>query len=125
MSINETREGDDPRLKKYHQAGYAFLVINLVYLGLFYFFPPPFELELLGKLFLITLLIILIVFLSRLIYKGKRRLVITIAVIYALRVILILSSVVMMGDMIDFIPYALTCMILTFYLLGRAAWNWK
>ncbi|MGV7220640.1 MAG: hypothetical protein ACQ9MH_03830 [Nitrospinales bacterium] len=125
MNINEQREADNPRLKKYHIAGQGFFVINLVYLGLFYFFPPPFELELLGKITLITLLIVLIAILSRLTYKGYRKLVITLTVIYALRVILVLSSVVMMGDMIDFIPYALTCMILTFYLLGRAAWNWK
>jgi FtsH-binding integral membrane protein len=125
MDINTQKEDDNRRIKKYHLAGKGFFVINLVYLGLFYFFPPPFELELLGKVILIAFLIALIVFLSRLIYKGKRKLVITLAVIYALRVILVISSVVMMGDMIDFIPYALTCMILIFYLLGRAAWNWK
>jgi FtsH-binding integral membrane protein len=125
MSINESREVDNPRIKKYHQAGYGFLVINLVYLGLFYFFPPPFEPDLPEKIILTILLVGLIVYLSRLIYKEYRKVTITLAVIYAFRFIAILVFTLMSDQIIDSVPYVLTCLFLTFYLLGRAAWNWK
>ena len=125
MSINEIREADNPRIKKYHQAGYGFLVINLVYLGLFYFFPPPFEPELLGKIILTIVLVALIVYLSRLIYKGYRKVIITLAVIYALRFMAILIFTLKSDQIIDSVPYVLTCLFLSFYLLGRSAWNWK
>jgi hypothetical protein len=124
MSIKEIKEADNFGLKKYHQAGYGFLVINLIYLVLFYFFPPPFEPELLEKIILSILLVALIAYLSRLIFRGYRKVIITLAVIYGIRFIAILTFTIMSDQMIDSVPYVLTCLILSFYILGRAAWNW-
>jgi len=118
------REAINTELNKYHQAGWGFFIINLVYLVLFYFFPPPFEPELFEKIILTILLVVLIGYLSRLIFKGYRKVIITLAVIYAFRFFVVLTFTLMSDQIIDSAPYVLTCLVLTFYILGRAVWNW-
>ncbi len=124
MTENESMINDNSVPKKYREAAYGFLILNLIYILLFYVFPPPFDSGLQGKILLTILLAALIAGLSRFIHKGYKTLVIALAVIYAARAAVISIYTMMTGQVIDSVPYVLTCLILTFYLLGRAAWDW-
>ncbi len=124
MSVNELTVKDNVGLKKYRQAAYGFLVINLVYVLLFYIFPPPFEPGLLGRILITILLVTLIAALAHFINKGYKKLVIILAVVYGARFSAILIFTLTTGTFMESVPYVLTCLGLTFYMLGRAAWDW-
>jgi len=55
--------------------------------------------------------------------KGKKMLARVLAIIYGLRS---LFAVYSLTDVSTFqgVPYLLPCLLLTFYLLGRAGWDW-
>lgn len=124
MSENASAAIDNSGLKKYRQAGYGFLILNLIYILLFYIFPPPFDPGLPEKIILTVLLAALIAVLSYFVHKGTRKLAIVLAVLYAARAVIIGAFTITAGQVFESVPYVLACLILTFYLLGRAAWDW-
>ena len=124
MSVNALVGKENTGLKKYRHAAYGFLLLNLIYVLLFYVFPPPFDLGLLERTIITVLLVVLIAVLAYFIYKGNKKLAIVLAVVYAARFAVILIVTLITGTFIESVPYVLTCLILTFYMLGRAAWDW-
>ena len=109
-------------LKKYHQAGLGFLVLNLLWFVLFYWFLPPFNLGLFAYMSA-TLYVMLVVVLARFLYKGARKLAFILAVIFGGRSIISIYTIVT-GQAFMAVPFILPGNLLCFYLLGRAAWDW-
>ena len=112
----------DLRTRKFIHAGYGFLGLNLVYLAIAMFFIPPFNLGLSAVLSLVAF-VLLLGLLAYYLLKGKKLLAQVLAVIYGARSIFSAYSLM---DVSTFqaVPYLLTCLLLTFYLLGRAGWDW-
>ena len=110
------------RSRKFRQAGYGFLFLNLIYLGLAMVFIPPFNLGLTALLSL-TAFILLLGFLTYYLLQEKKRLAQVLAVIYGARSGFTGYSLIA-GDTFQAMPFILPCLIITFYLLGRAAWDW-
>ena len=113
----------DARTQKFAHAGYGFLGLNLVYLVVAMIFIPPFNLGVSAILSLVAFLILLGM-LTYYLLKGKKRLAQALAVIFGAR---FLFSAYSLTDESTFqaVPYLLPCLLLTFYLLGRAAWDWR
>ena len=113
----------DLGVRKFTQAGYGFLGLNLAYLVIAMFFIPPFNLGLSAVLSLVAFLLLLSV-LTYYLLKGKKRLAQALAIIYGARSIF---SAYSLTDVSTFqaVPYLLPCLLITFYLLGRAGWNWR
>ncbi len=112
----------DLRTRKFIHAGYGFLGLNLVYLAIAMFFIPPFNLGLSAVLSLVAF-VLLLGLLAYYLLKGKKLLAQVLAVIYGARSIFSAYSLM---DVSTFqaLPYLLPCLLLTFYLLGRAGWDW-
>ena len=112
----------DLRTRKFIHAGYGFLGLNLVYLAIAMFFIPPFNLGLSAVLSLVAF-VLLLGLLAYYLLKGKKLLAQVLAVIYGARSIFLAYSLM---DVSTFqaVPYLLPCLLLTFYLLGRAGWDW-
>ena len=115
-------EALDLRTRKFIHAGYGFLGLNLVYLAIAMFFIPPFNLGLSAVLSLVAF-VLLLGLLAYYLLKGKKPLAQVLAVIYGARSIFSAYSLM---DVSTFqaVPYLLPCLLLTFYLLGRAGWDW-
>ncbi len=112
----------EDRTRKFTQAGYGFLVLNVAYLAIAMMFIPPFNLGLSAVLSLVAFLLLMGV-LTYYLLKGKKRLAQVLAVIYGARSIF--SAYSLMGvSTFQAVPYLLPCLLVTFYLLGRAGWNW-
>lgn len=109
-------------LKKFHQAGYGFLVMNAIYLLLVCIFLPPFNLGatvyLYGGAFLL-----LVGVCSWFIYRSARKLALVLAIIYGARSLISIYTLIR-GDSFAAVPYVLPCLLLTTYILGRAVWDW-
>ena len=120
---SQSTETLDLGARNFTQAGYGFLGLNLAYLLIAMFFIPPFNLGLSAVLSLITFLLLLSV-LTYYLLKGKKRLAQVLAIIYGARSIF---SAYSMADVSTFqaVPYLLPCLLVTFYLLGRAGWGWR
>jgi hypothetical protein len=112
----------DGRARKFTQAGYGFLGLNVAYLAIAMVFIPPFNLGLSAILSLLAFVLLLGV-LTYYLLKGKKRLAQILAVVFGARS---LFSAYSLMDVSTFqaVPYLLPCLLLTFYLLGRAGWNW-
>ena len=112
----------DRRARKFMHAGYGFLGLNLVYLAIAMIFIPPFNLGLSAILSLVAF-VLLLGLLTYYLLKGKKMLARVLAIIYGLRS---LFAVYSLTDVSTFqgVPYLLPCLLLTFYLLGRAGWDW-
>jgi hypothetical protein len=109
-------------LKKYRQAGIGFFVLNLIYFGLAVAFLPPMGLG--GSIYIgLFVCIVLLGWLSWLIAGRRRKLTLICAVIFALRFFVSVRQM-MVGEAFMVVPYLLPCLILTFYMLGRAVWDW-
>ncbi|HIE42748.1 MAG TPA: hypothetical protein EYP95_05955 [Nitrospinaceae bacterium] len=110
------------RARKFAHAGYGFLGLNIVYLAIAMYFIPPFNLGLTTILSLFAFVLLLGV-LTYYLLKEKKRLAQVLAVIFGLR---FLNSVYSLTDVSTFqaVPYLLPGIVATFYLLGRAAWDW-
>ncbi|MFP6637612.1 MAG: hypothetical protein VB778_03185 [Nitrospinaceae bacterium] len=115
-------EALDLRARKFTYAGYGFLGLNIVYLAIAMYFIPPFNLGLTTILSLFAFVLLLGV-LTYYLLKEKKRLAQVLAVIFGLR---FLNSVYSLTDVSTFqaVPYLLPGILATFYLLGRAAWDW-
>lgn len=122
LDIAKTNEITGQRLKKYRLAGYGFLGLNFVYVALAWGFMPPFFPEFPKEIFW-PLVLVLILFLTKQILDQRILWVKTLAVLSGLRFVAS-SGLILGGDYLPVVPYFLPCFFLTFYLLGRACWNW-
>ena len=120
---SQSTETLDLEARKFTQAGYGFLGMNLAYLVIAMFFVPPFNLGLSAVLSLVAFLLLLGV-LTYYLLKGKKRLAQVLAIVYGARSIF---SAYSLADVSTFqaVPYLLPCLLVTFYLLGRAGWGWR
>ena len=124
----------DVTIKKYRHSGSGFMVLNALYLVLIFIFPPPLNPCNLGigdskasfsiiatfSLFYLTIISTLSFF----IWKGKRTLSKVLFAIYGFRsAALIYQSII--GDTFPAAPYILPLLLISFYLLGRAVWDWR
>ena len=110
------------RLSKFKQAGYGFFLLNLIYLAVAIYFIPPFNLGLTALLSLLAFLLLLGVFTYYLL-KGKKLLAQILAILYGGRSVFTSYSL-LAGDTFEAVPFILPCILMAFYLLGRAGWNW-
>jgi len=122
--FSETTELVELNLKKYQLAGISFLVLNVLYIIIAWWKMPPVDIAMSKAVYGgFVVLFILVLILIPLILRGKRLLVQVLAFIYGGRMIFSLYFLVG-GDAYPAVPYLLPCVVLTFYLLGRAAWDW-
>ena len=111
-------------LKKYRLAGISFLVLNVLYIIIAWWKMPPVDLAMSKVVYGgFVVFFILVLILIPLILRGKRLLVQILAFIYGGRMIFSLYFLIE-GDAYPAVPYLLPCVVITFYLLGRAAWDW-
>ena len=122
--FDEETETVGSDLKKYRFAAYGFFILNVLYVFIIIWTLPPVNPEMVklvfGGLFIVVVIALI---LTPLILRGKRLLVQVLTVIYGGRAIYSIYSL-MEGAMFPAIPYLLPCVVITFYLLGRAAWDW-
>ncbi len=121
-SQSDLTETLDLRARKFTQAGYGFLGLNLAYLVIAMIFIPPFNLGMSAILSLVVFVLLLGV-LTYYLLQGKKRLAQVLAVIYGARS---LFSAYSLTDTSTFqaVPFLLPCLLFVFYLLGRAGWDW-
>ena len=111
-------------LKKYRLAGISFLVLNVLYIIIAWWKMPPVDLAMSKMVYGgFVVFFILVLILTPLILRGKRLLVQVLAFIYGGRMFFSLYFLIG-GGAYPAVPYLLPCVVLTFYLLGRAAWDW-
>ena len=111
-------------LKKYRLAGISFFILNMLYLLIALWKLPPVDPAISNVVYSgLFVFVSIILILTPLILRGKRLLVQIMTVIYGGRAVYSIYSLIG-GGMFPAVPYLLPCVILTFYLLGRAAWNW-
>ena len=123
-NFSDSTELVESNLKKYRLAGVSFFVLNVLYIIIAWWKMPPVDLAMSKVIyggFIVFFILVLI--LIPLILRGKRLLVQVLAFIYGGRMIFSLYFLVG-GDAYPAVPYLLPCVVLTFYLLGRAAWDW-
>ena len=123
-NFSEETELVESSLKKYQLAGISFLVLNVLYIIVAWWKMPPVDLAMSKVVYGgFVVFFILVLILIPLILRGKRLLVQVLAFIYGGRMIFSLYFLIG-GDAYPAVPYLLPCVVLTFYLLGRAAWDW-
>jgi len=123
-SFSEATELVESGLKKYRLAGISFLVLNVLYIIIAWWKMPPVDIAVSKVVYGgFVVFFILVLILVPLILRGKRLLVQVLAFIYGGRMIFSLYFLAG-GDAYPAVPYLLPCVLLTFYLLGRAAWDW-
>jgi hypothetical protein len=122
--FSEAKEKVEQDFKKYRLAAVGFLVLNVVYIIIAWWKVPPVDLEM-SRLVYGVLIFFLILFfvLTPLIFRGQKLLVQVLTFIYGGRATFSIYSLIV-GDVFPAVPYLLPCVILIFYLLGRAAWDW-
>jgi len=109
-------------LRKYRHAGWGFLILNTIWLVVFARFLSIMNVGAAlyaGAGFCLLLIAVLAWFVG----KGSRKLTLVLALIYAGRSVVSVYTVAT-GGAFPAVPYVLPCLFLSFYLLGRAAWNW-
>ena len=123
-NFSEATELVESSLKKYRLAGISFLVLNVLYIIIAWWKMPPVDLAMSKVVYGgFVVFFILVLILIPLILRGKRLLVQVLAFIYGGRMIFSLYFLIG-GDAYPAVPYLLPCVVLTFYVLGRAAWDW-
>jgi len=123
-NFSDATELVESSLKKYRLAGISFLVLNVLYIIIAWWKMPPVDLAMSKVVYGgFVVFFILVLILIPLILRGKRLLVQVLAFIYGGRIIFSLYFLIG-GDAYPAVPYLLPCVVLTFYLLGRAAWDW-
>ena len=122
---NSIKENSDiilARLLKFKQAGYGFFLLNLIYLAVAIYFIPPFNLGL-TALFSLSAFLLFLGFFTYYLLQGKKLLAQILAILYGGRSVFTSYSL-LAGDTFEAVPFILPCLLIAFYLLGRAAWNW-
>ena len=122
--LPEAIEAIQPNLKKYRLAGISFLVLNVVYIIIAWWKMPPVDLAMSKLVYggFSAFFIVSLIF-TPFILRGKKILVRILVLIYGGRAVFSIYSLIN-GGVFPAVPYLLPCLILTFYLLGRAAWDW-
>ena len=122
--LSEPTEVIEPNLKNYRLAGISFLILNVVYIMIAWWKMPPVDLAMSKLVFggFFIFLILSLIF-TPFIFRGKKLLVQILALIYGGRAVFSIYSLID-GSVFPAVPYLLPCLILIFYLLGRAAWDW-
>jgi hypothetical protein len=122
--LPEAIEAIQPNLKKYRLAGISFLVLNVVYIIIAWWKMPPVDLAMSKLVYggFFVFFIVSLIF-TPFILRGKKILVRILVLIYGGRAVFSIYSLIN-GGVFPAVPYLLPCLILTFYLLGRAAWDW-
>lgn len=108
--------------KKFRQAGYGFFALNMAYLVLVYAFLPPFNLGAKGFAYA-GMYVLFMAALAHYVCRGFRKLTLVLAVIYGLRSAVSVYTLIR-GEAFVAVPYVLPCLMITFYVLARAAWDW-
>ena len=122
--FSEAKEKVGQDFKKYQLAAVGFLVLNVVYIIIAWWKMPPVDLEMSRVVYgVLIFILILFLVLTPMIYRGKKLLVQVLTFIYGGRAVFSIYSLIG-GDVFPAVPYLLPCVILIFYLLGRAAWDW-
>ena len=110
------------RARKFKQAGYGFLIMNLIYLVVVVKFIPALNFDASALLSFLAY-VLFIGFLTYYLLQEKKLLAQILAVLYAGRsgnaIYLLLGD-----NIFPAVPYFLPCLLITFYLLGRAGWDW-
>jgi hypothetical protein len=122
--FSEEIEPVRPDLKKYRLAGYGFLALNVLYILIALWKLPPVDPAM--KKTVYTGLLAFVAFaliLTPFILRGKKLLVQVLVVIYGMRSVLSIYSLIG-GEAFPAVPFLLPCVVVTCYLLGRAAWDW-
>ena len=123
-NFSDSTELVESNLKKYRLAGVSFFVLNVLYIIIAWWKMPPVDLAVSKMVYAgFIVFFILVLILTPLILRGKRLLAQVLAFIYGGRMIFSLYFLIG-GDAYPAVPYLLPCVVLTFYLLGRAAWDW-
>jgi hypothetical protein len=110
------------RTRKFKQAGYGFLTMNLIYLVIVVQFIPALNFDMPALLSFLAYVLFMGLLTYYLLHE-KKLLTQILAVIYAGRS----GNAIyfLLGDNIfPAVPYFLPCLLITFYLLGRAGWDW-
>ncbi len=110
------------RARKFKQAGYGFLIMNLFYLVVVVKLIPALNFDMSALLSFLAYILLLGI-LTYYLLQEKKLLAKILAVIYAERsgnaIYLLLGD-----NIFPAVPYFLPCLLITFYLLGRAGWDW-
>jgi len=115
---------DVPDLKKYRLAGVSFFVLNMLYILIALWKLPPVDSAINQVVYAgLFIFVFFVLILAPLIFRGKRLLVQVLTIIFGGRAAYSLYSLIG-GETFPAVPYFLPCLILTFYFLGRAAWDW-
>jgi hypothetical protein len=122
-SISLDSAQNSGRTRKFKQAGYGFLIMNLIYLVVVVKFIPALNFDMSALLSFLAY----VLFMGLLTYyllQEKKLLTQILAFIYAGRSVNAIYF--LLGDNIfPAVPYFLPCLLMTFYLLGRAGWDWS
>jgi len=116
-------EPSTPSSEKFHQAGIGFFILNIMYVGLVYYFLPPFNLGLLEGIGYTALALALFGSLSYFIYKGSRKLTVLLMAIYTARAVVSIYTLATEQAFVA-VPYVLPGLVITVYVLGRPLWDW-
>ncbi len=116
-------ELNDSRRKKFVHAAWVFTAMNLAYLVITYLVLPPMGLDPVQMTGYSLLVLVLSGGVSWLIARGGRKLVMSLALIYFARAGYS-AYTLMLGSAFPIVPWVLPTIIVTFYFLGRAAWDW-
>jgi len=110
------------RRRKFKQAGYGFLMMNLIYLVVVVTFIPALNFDVSALLSFIAYALLL-AFLTYYLLQEKKLMTQILALIYAGRsgnaIYFLLSD-----NIFPAVPFFLPCLLITFYMLGRAGWDW-
>jgi predicted neutral ceramidase superfamily lipid hydrolase len=110
------------RARKFKQAGYGFLMMNLIYLVVVVTFIPALKFDVAALLSFMAYALLL-AFLTYYLLQEKKLMTQILALIYAGRS----GNAIyfLLGDNIfPAVPFFLPCLLITFYMLGRAGWDW-
>ena len=107
---------------KYILAAWCFLALNGLYPVWAFVFMPQIKLDL-NSLFYVVIYLGLIGTLSLFVARRKKRLTQVLAILFGARS-LNSTYLVISGTALAGVQYLIPFMILCFYLLGRACWDW-
>ncbi len=114
---------DNGRTKKFIQAAWAFTAMNLLYLVITFLVMPPVGLDPVHGVIFCLVAVVLSGGLSLLIARQGRKLAMSLALLYAGRVGFS-AYTIFAGTAFPIVPWVLPTIVIAFYFLGRAAWDW-
>lgn len=97
--------------------------MGVAYMAVFYFTMPPHDFGIHVKI-IVPIIGLLLMGLSWFIYQGYRKVVLVMAIIYAIRSF-VAAGALLFGKGFVAVEYVLPLLVFTFFMLGRAVWDWK